>query len=142
MEHLYELKDVERCTAPRSAASAIDGINLLIEPADFLAIEGPAARARARCCNFWARFDRPSSGSIVFDGKHLSQMGDRELTAVRSRDHRVPVVQSDSDVERGGNGSGDGATERSGTSVRRAAELLTRRARESHDAPAVDVVGR
>jgi putative ABC transport system ATP-binding protein len=108
MEHLYELKDVERVYgSAERGVRAVDGIDLLIEPGEFLAIEGPSGSGKSTLLQLLGALDRPSSGSIVFDGKELSKLGDRELTALRSREigfvfqsfNLIPTLSAAENVE-------------------------------------------
>jgi putative ABC transport system ATP-binding protein len=108
MEHLYELKDVRRVYgSAERGVRAVDGIDLVIEPAEFLAIEGPSGSGKSTLLQLLGALDRPSSGSIMFDGKELSKLGDRELTALRSREigfvfqsfNLIPTLSAAENVE-------------------------------------------
>ena len=119
----------------------------MIEPAEFLAIEGPSGSGKSTLLQLLGTLDRPSSGSIVFDGKQLSKMGDRELTAVRCREigfvfqsfNLIPTLTAAENVEAAMVPLKRKRHERQA----HVAELFdARRAREPHDAPPVDAVGR
>jgi len=84
---LYELTAVERAygSGPR-AVRALDEIDLTIAAGEFLAIEGPSGSGKSTLLQLLGALDRPTGGSLVFDGRELSQLDDRALTQLRSRD--------------------------------------------------------
>jgi putative ABC transport system ATP-binding protein len=84
---LYDLTDVRR-TYRTGAGSvhALDGIDLTIGAGEFVAIEGPSGSGKSTLLQLFGALDRPTSGSMVFDGHQLAKMSEKELTRLRSRD--------------------------------------------------------
>jgi putative ABC transport system ATP-binding protein len=84
---LYELHDVSRVYRTEAGeVRALDAVDLRIGAGEFLAIEGPSGSGKSTLLQLLGALDRPTRGSLQFDGRDLSQMSDRELTRVRSRD--------------------------------------------------------
>jgi putative ABC transport system ATP-binding protein len=63
--------------------SALSGVSLTLEPGDFVALMGPSGCGKSTLLHLCGAMDRPSDGSIVFDGRDLSSLSDDELTRVR-----------------------------------------------------------
>ena len=86
-EVLYELRDVSRVYRTGAGeVRALDAVNLNIGAGEFLAIEGPSGSGKSTLLQLLGALDRPTQGSLLFDGRDLSELNDRELTRVRSRD--------------------------------------------------------
>jgi putative ABC transport system ATP-binding protein len=84
---LYELRDVSRVYRTGAGeVRALDTVDLNIGAGEFLAIEGPSGSGKSTLLQLLGALDRPSQGSLLFDGRDLSRLNDRELTRVRSRD--------------------------------------------------------
>jgi len=87
MNALYELEDVRR-TFRRGPVEvrAVDGIDLTIEPGEFIAIEGPSGSGKSTLLQLLGGLERPTSGRLLFAGDELSRRSDAELTKFRARD--------------------------------------------------------
>lgn len=84
---LYALVGVRRSYKTGAGdVVAVDHLDLVIEGGDFLAIEGPSGSGKSTLLQLLGALDRPSAGSLRFDGQELSSMSDRQLTALRSTD--------------------------------------------------------
>jgi putative ABC transport system ATP-binding protein len=84
---LYELTDVRRSFRRGPAeVRAVDGIDLVIKPGEFVAIEGPSGSGKTTLLQLLGGLERPTSGRLSFAGSELSALGDKELTRFRSRD--------------------------------------------------------
>jgi putative ABC transport system ATP-binding protein len=65
--------------------TALDGVSLTIEPGDFVALMGPSGCGKSTLLHLCGAMDRPSSGTVLFEGRDLAALTDDELTAVRRR---------------------------------------------------------
>ncbi len=65
----------------------LKGVSLQIADADFVAITGPsgAGAGKSTFLHLLAGLDRPSEGEIVWDGRSLTAMKERELAALRNQ---------------------------------------------------------
>src|SRR3954467_14544902 len=66
-----------------AAVDALRGISLDFPPAAFTAIMGPSGSGKSTLMHILAGLDRPTSGTVVIDGKDITQMDDGELTRLR-----------------------------------------------------------
>ena len=79
---------------------ALDGVDLQVENGEFVAIVGTSGSGKSTLLHMLGGLDRPTSGSVVVDGRDLSTLKDEELTVFRRRKfgfvfqayHLVPVL--------------------------------------------------
>jgi putative ABC transport system ATP-binding protein len=64
---------------------ALDGVDLEIEPGEFVAIEGPSGSGKTTLLQILGALDRPSAGTVSFDGRDLVQQSDAALAELRLR---------------------------------------------------------
>jgi putative ABC transport system ATP-binding protein len=87
MSALYELRDVRRIYRTGGGeVRALDGIDLTIAPAEFMAIEGPSGSGKSTLLQLLGALDVATSGSVTFDGRELATLGDRDLTQLRAQE--------------------------------------------------------
>ncbi|HTN42765.1 MAG TPA: ABC transporter ATP-binding protein [Nitrospiria bacterium] len=68
----------------------LDGIDLEIPEKQFLAVVGPSGSGKSTLLGLLAGLDRPTTGSIRFDGISLTELGEDELA--RLRREKIGVV--------------------------------------------------
>ena len=66
-----------------TAVQALNDITLKIERGNFCAFIGPSGCGKSTLLNLIAGLDRPTSGSIVIEGKHTEAFTNAEWTAMR-----------------------------------------------------------
>jgi putative ABC transport system ATP-binding protein len=66
-----------------AAVDALRGISLDFPPRAFTAIMGPSGSGKSTLMHILAGLDRPTSGTVVIDGKDITEMDDGELTHLR-----------------------------------------------------------
>jgi putative ABC transport system ATP-binding protein len=62
---------------------ALRGVDLSVARGELLAVRGRSGSGKTTLLNLLGGLDRPTSGRVVVDGHVLSELSDRELTAVR-----------------------------------------------------------
>ncbi len=65
---------------------ALDGINLTINPGEFVAILGPSGSGKSTLMNILGCLDTPSSGTYTMNDKDVSQLSRQELARVRNQE--------------------------------------------------------
>ena len=64
---------------------ALDGVDLQVGNGEFVAIVGTSGSGKSTLLHMLGGLDRPTSGSVVVDGRDLSTLKDEELTVFRRR---------------------------------------------------------
>ncbi len=62
---------------------ALNGVNLSVEPGEFLAIMGPSGCGKSTLLNILGLLDSPSSGSYLFSDQEVGNMKERERGKLR-----------------------------------------------------------
>ncbi len=62
---------------------ALRGLTFEVAEGEFTAICGPSGSGKTTALNLIGALDRPTSGSVVLEGKDLSQLNRRELSSLR-----------------------------------------------------------
>jgi putative ABC transport system ATP-binding protein len=68
-----------------TAVTALDRINLQLQPGEFVAVMGPSGCGKSTLLHLVGGLDRPTSGSVYVDGQDLAHLDDRTLTELRRR---------------------------------------------------------
>jgi putative ABC transport system ATP-binding protein len=83
---LYTLRKVEKFfQRGPTTVRALDGIDLEIGAGEFVALEGPSGSGKTTLLQLLGALDRPSGGEVLFEGRDLARLGDRELAELRLR---------------------------------------------------------
>ena len=64
---------------------ALDRVNLEIAINDFISIMGPSGSGKSTLLHLLSGLDRPTSGSLTYDGRDIYGFSDKELSAFRRR---------------------------------------------------------
>ena len=91
MHPLLELHNVTKYYGSGDAVSkALNGVSFTMERGEFTAIMGASGSGKSTLLNVIATIDRPSSGSIVLEGRDAANLRERELAAFRR--HRLGFI--------------------------------------------------
>ena len=105
---LYELNGVnKRYNQRRTHIDALAGIDLTIDEGEFLAIQGSTGSGKTTLLQMLGAMDRPSSGSLLFEGRDLAKLGEGDLTELRSHSfgfifqafNLIPTLTAQENVE-------------------------------------------
>ena len=81
---LYDVRAAKRFFQRGPATiEAVGGVDLRIEAGQFVALEGPSGSGKTTLLQLLGALDRPSSGSVFFEGRDLAVLGDGELAELR-----------------------------------------------------------
>ena len=64
---------------------ALDGVNLSVDSGEFVAIVGTSGSGKSTLLHMLGGLDRPTSGSVIVDGKDIFSLKDEALTIFRRR---------------------------------------------------------
>lgn len=65
--------------------AALDKVNLEIAINDFISIMGPSGSGKSTLLHLLSGLDRPTSGSLTYDGRDIYGFSDKELSVFRRR---------------------------------------------------------
>jgi putative ABC transport system ATP-binding protein len=81
---LYDVRGARRVFQRGPATiEAVGGVDLQIGPGEFVALEGPSGSGKTTLLQLLGALDRPSAGSVFFEGRDLGTLGDGELAELR-----------------------------------------------------------
>jgi putative ABC transport system ATP-binding protein len=82
---MYKLTGVTKTYQKgRGTVAALQGVNLVIEDGEWLAIQGPTGHGKTTLLQMLGGLDRPTSGSVELDGNDLAEMREGQVTKVRA----------------------------------------------------------
>jgi len=105
---LYELHGVsKRYDGTKKKVAALNGIDLSIAAGEFLAIQGSTGSGKTTLLQMLGALDRPSSGSVWFDGHDLATMREAQLSRLRAEAfgfvfqafNLIPTLTAEENVE-------------------------------------------
>ena len=105
---MYKLTNVTKDYAKgRQTVQALRGVNLQIADGEWLAIQGPTGHGKSTLLQILGGLDRPSSGSVDFDGRDLALLREAAMTKVRAQSigfifqtfNLIPTLSAQENVE-------------------------------------------
>src|SRR5215469_10464776 len=82
---MYSLSGVTKTYKKgRESVHALRGVDLAIEDREWLAIQGPTGHGKSTLLQILGGLDRPTSGSVVFDGRDLAMLRETQMTKMRA----------------------------------------------------------
>jgi len=95
MSNLLQAQDVSRVyrLGGGKTLRAVDGISVSVAHGETLALVGESGCGKSTLGRLMMGFDRPDTGSILFDGQDMARLSARALRALRSR---IQMVFQDS----------------------------------------------
>ena len=64
----------------------LKGVNLQVEPGEFMAIMGPSGSGKSTLLNMIGALDRPTSGEVFINGVDISKLNDNQVADLRNRE--------------------------------------------------------
>ena len=82
---MYEISGLtKQYKRGKETVDALRGVDVVIPDGDMLAIQGPTGHGKSTLLQLLGGLDRPTSGSLVFDGRDMAKMNEMQLTKLRS----------------------------------------------------------
>ena len=83
---ILETKDLRKIYGSGDTeVRALDGVNICVESGEFVAIVGTSGSGKSTLLHMLGGLDRPTSGSVIVDGKDIFRLKDEALTIFRRR---------------------------------------------------------
>ena len=81
---LLTLNDVRKdYTLGETTVHAIRGISLSVKPGEFVSIVGPSGCGKTTLLNMIGCIDRPTQGTVIFDGEDVGALSDARAAEIR-----------------------------------------------------------
>ncbi|MFE4535201.1 ABC transporter ATP-binding protein [Streptomyces scopuliridis] len=105
---MYQLRGVtKRYSRGKKTVDALAGVDLTIEDGGRLVIQGPTGGGKSTLLQMLGGLDRPTRGSVEFDGVDLAQLPESRLTKVRAESigfvfqsfNLIPTLTAQENVE-------------------------------------------
>ena len=64
---------------------ALDGVDLVIRPNEYISIMGPSGSGKSTLMNMIGCLDTPTNGTYEFEGELVHEMDDNQLASIRNR---------------------------------------------------------
>ena len=105
---MYKLTNVTKDYAKgRETVHALRGVNVEIGDGEWLAVQGPTGHGKSTLLQILGGLDRPTSGSVDFDGRDLARLRETEMTKVRAHSigfvfqtfNLIPTLSAQENVE-------------------------------------------
>ncbi len=86
MSNIIEIKKLRKVYGDGLEVMALDGVDLIIEVGEFLAIVGPSGSGKSTLLNMIGILDTPTSGEIWLKGKNITKINPKERARLRNRE--------------------------------------------------------
>ena len=81
---LYDVRGAKRFfQRGPSTIEAVGGVDLQVGEGEFVALEGPSGSGKTTLLQLLGALDRPSAGSVLFEGRDLGKLAEPELAELR-----------------------------------------------------------
>jgi putative ABC transport system ATP-binding protein len=85
MDVLYELDGVRKVFGGATPVAAVDGVDLQIERGEYVSVVGASGSGKTTLLQLLGTLDRPSGGTLEFEGRDTSRLSDSELADLRQK---------------------------------------------------------
>ena len=88
---MIELQDISRrFQVGNEAVHALQHVDLVVQPAGYVAVMGPSGSGKSTLLNIIGLLDRPDKGVYLLDSQDTTELNDRQQAAVRR--HKIGFV--------------------------------------------------
>jgi putative ABC transport system ATP-binding protein len=84
VQPILEARDVTKVYAlGKTTVEALKGVTMSVAPGEFVALMGPSGSGKSTLLQLLGGLDRPTTGSVVFEGRDISHLSDSQATKLR-----------------------------------------------------------
>src|SRR5215212_1104134 len=84
MPPILEARDLTKVYAlGKTSVEALRGVTMSVAPGEFVALMGPSGSGKSTLLQLLGGLDRPTTGSVVFEGNDISGLSDAQATRLR-----------------------------------------------------------
>ena len=84
MQPILEARDVTKVyQLGKTQVEALKGVTMSVAPGEFVALMGPSGSGKSTLLQLLGGLDRPTTGSVVFEGRDISGLTDDQATKLR-----------------------------------------------------------
>jgi lipoprotein-releasing system ATP-binding protein len=84
-EPVLQLQGVTKDYGEEVVTRVLHGIDLTLQPAEFVALVGPSGSGKSTLLNVIGLLDRPGGGRVLIQGQDTSELDDDQLARLRAR---------------------------------------------------------
>ncbi|MBO4724262.1 MAG: ABC transporter ATP-binding protein [Bacteroidaceae bacterium] len=77
--------ELDNITRSFGSLQVLKGINLNIERGEVVSITGPSGAGKTTLLQIMGSLDKPDSGRVLYDGKDITRMNEKEISAFRNK---------------------------------------------------------
>ena len=105
---MYEITALtKQYKGKRDVVNALSGVDVTIPDGDMLAIQGPTGHGKSTLLQLLGGLDRPTGGTLMFDGRDMARMSEMQLTKLRAENfgyifqsfNLMPTLNAQENVE-------------------------------------------
>lgn len=95
MNTLLEIKNITKYYGSgENVSKALNGVSFTMEQGEFTAVMGASGSGKSTLLNVIATIDRPSSGSILLEGRDIAGMSVSDVCAAYTLENSRPEAQA------------------------------------------------
>ena len=94
MTAIVEGRDLTRAfPMPAGPVTALRDVSIAISPGEYVAIAGPSGCGKSTLLHLLGCVDAPTSGSLVFEGRDVARLTERERSRIRLTDRQRSLIR-------------------------------------------------
>lgn len=82
---ILQVKNLNKVFGEEVKTQVLFDLNLEISPGEFMSLIGPSGSGKSTFLNILGALERPTSGEIIFEGKNINLLNDKELAKFRNQ---------------------------------------------------------
>ena len=80
---ILEVSNLKKIYTTRFGGNQVQALSDVVEPGEYVAIMGESGSGKTTLLNILAALDRPTSGDVILNGMHLSDVKEKQIATFR-----------------------------------------------------------